>query len=85
MTDQLDVFLAEHAASRPMPAVALAVVHPTGPAATIIQGTANLVTGEPVTPQHWWDLASLTKVLFTETYVSTYHPRDWIKRIGTGT
>jgi CubicO group peptidase (beta-lactamase class C family) len=65
MTDQLDVFLAEHAASRPMPAVALAVVHPTGPAATIIQGTANLVTGEPVTPQHWWDLASLTKVLLT--------------------
>jgi vancomycin resistance protein YoaR len=25
------------------------------------------------------------KVLFTETYVSTYHPRDWIKRVGTGT
>ena len=25
------------------------------------------------------------KVLFTETYVSTYNPRDWIKRVGTGT
>ena len=24
------------------------------------------------------------KVLFRETYVSTYQPRDWIKRVGTG-
>ena len=25
------------------------------------------------------------KVLFTDTYVSVYGPRDWIKRVGTGT
>ena len=25
------------------------------------------------------------KTLFRETYVSVYDPRDWIKRIGTGT
>ncbi len=24
------------------------------------------------------------RVLFRETYVSVYGPRDWIKRIGTG-
>lgn len=33
--------------------------------ASLVHGTANLETGEPATVEHWWDLASLTKVLVT--------------------
>ncbi|GAB7039510.1 serine hydrolase domain-containing protein [Catenuloplanes niger JCM 9533] len=31
----------------------------------VVHGTADLSTGRPVTADHWWDLASLTKVLVT--------------------
>jgi CubicO group peptidase (beta-lactamase class C family) len=51
--------------SAPMPAVAVAVVTATGKIAQVVRGTADLTTSAPVTPEHWWDLASVTKVLIT--------------------
>lgn len=41
------------------------MVDPAGTLAIEVGGTANLETGEPATLDHWWDLASLTKVLVT--------------------
>lgn len=41
------------------------MVDPTGILAIRVSGIANLETGEPVTLDHWWDLASLTKILVT--------------------
>lgn len=49
----------------PMPAVAAAVVTPGGILRQHHHGVAHLETGEPLTPQHAFDLASLTKVLVT--------------------
>ncbi len=52
-------------ANSPCPASAIAVVGPHGVDALAIDGVANLDTGEQVTSDHLWDLASLTKVLVT--------------------
>ena len=57
--------LREAAVCAPAPAVALAVVDPWRPLGRVLHGVANLETGEAVTADHWWDLASLTKVLVT--------------------
>ncbi|WP_432825097.1 serine hydrolase domain-containing protein [Dactylosporangium sp. CA-092794] len=58
--------LVEAAASRaPMPAVAVAVFDRERVRAQVVHGTADLSTGRPATPDCWWDLASLTKVLVT--------------------
>ncbi|MGV1006320.1 MAG: esterase, partial [Candidatus Nanopelagicales bacterium] len=65
MSDQLGALLERPMAEAPKPAVAVAVVQPVGTAAMACHGTANLVTGDQVTARHWWDLASLTKVLVT--------------------
>jgi len=48
-----------------MPAVAVAVITADGASVQSIRGMANVESGECVTPDHWWDLASLTKVLVT--------------------
>lgn len=52
-------------ARAPAPARALAVVTPRQVAYRRIVGVADLTSGEEVTDEHWWDLASLTKVLVT--------------------
>ncbi len=49
----------------PIPAIAASVLLPGGERLTYHRGVANLQTGEPLTPQHVFDLASLTKVLVT--------------------
>ncbi|NUT36881.1 MAG: beta-lactamase family protein [Hamadaea sp.] len=49
----------------PMPAVAVTVFDGAGLRWQSVRGTADLTTGETVTPEHWWDLASLTKTLVT--------------------
>ena len=49
----------------PMPAVAAAVVTREGILRDDSRGVANLQTGESLTSQHAFDLASLTKVLVT--------------------
>ncbi len=49
----------------PIPAVAASVLLPGGERLTYHRGVANLQTGEPLTAQHAFDLASLTKVLVT--------------------
>ena len=49
----------------PMPAVAAAVVTPEGVIREHARGVANLETGEALTREHAFDLASLTKVLVT--------------------
>ncbi len=49
----------------PMPAVAAAVVTPEGVTQELTRGVANLETGEALTGDHAFDLASLTKVLVT--------------------
>ena len=48
-----------------LPGVAAAVVTAEGTARQSVTGTANLETGEPLTEAHFFDLASLTKVLVT--------------------
>jgi CubicO group peptidase (beta-lactamase class C family) len=48
-----------------MPAVAVAVVSPDRVEMHGAWGLANVPTGEPVTLDHSWDLASLTKALVT--------------------
>ncbi|MGI8747832.1 MAG: serine hydrolase domain-containing protein [Deinococcus sp.] len=48
-----------------LPAVAAAVVTREGVLRSLSRGTANLETGEALTPEHAFDLASLTKVLVT--------------------
>src|SRR5579884_3336558 len=62
---QLSELLADAAAGAPMPAVAVAVITADGASVQSIRGMANVESGECVTPDHWWDLASLTKVLVT--------------------
>jgi CubicO group peptidase (beta-lactamase class C family) len=57
--------IADLAIEAPMPAVAVAVVTESGTVAQVVHGTADLTTGAPVTADHWWDLASLTKLLVT--------------------
>ena len=61
----LDELLRRAVGASPTPAVGIAVVDPAGTLAIEVGGTANLETGEPATLDHWWDLASLTKVLVT--------------------
>jgi CubicO group peptidase (beta-lactamase class C family) len=48
-----------------MPAVAVAIVTEAGTIAQVVRGIANLTTRAHATPEHWWDLASLTKTLVT--------------------
>jgi len=49
----------------PMPAVAVSVFDRGAVLACQVAGTADLTTGRAVTPDEWWDLASLTKSLVT--------------------
>jgi CubicO group peptidase (beta-lactamase class C family) len=49
----------------PFPATAAAVVTRDEVVRQFVRGTANLETGEELTPEHFFDLASLTKVLVT--------------------
>lgn len=48
-----------------MPAVGVSVFTPDAVLLTGVWGTADVTTDEPVTLEHMWDLASLTKVLVT--------------------
>lgn len=64
-SEELTGFITQRAGTAPTPAVAVAVVGVDGPVVLAVRGTANLTTGEPATADHWWDLASLTKVLVT--------------------
>lgn len=57
--------LRKAATAAPAPGAALAVVGASGVLAKHVAGTANADTGENLTEEHWWDLASLTKVLVT--------------------
>jgi CubicO group peptidase (beta-lactamase class C family) len=52
-------------ASAPTPAAAVSVTNAKHTLASAVAGTANTVTGEAATAEHWWDLASLTKTLVT--------------------
>jgi CubicO group peptidase (beta-lactamase class C family) len=63
--DSFQSVLREAAETVPAPAVALAVVGTSGVVGKHVTGIANLETGETVTEGHWWDLASLTKILVT--------------------
>ena len=49
----------------PLPGVAVGVVSGGTKAVQASSGAADLTTGQPVTPNTWWDLASLTKMLVT--------------------
>jgi len=61
----LEGLLVSSAINAPMPAVAIGICDQAGVLASIVHGIANLETGEIATVEHWWDLASLTKVLVT--------------------
>lgn len=65
--DSLGEALAAAMADAPTPAVGVSVETRARTVFRHVTGTANLMTGEPVTLEHWWDLASLTKVLLTST------------------
>ena len=52
-------------ASSRIPAVAASIVTAQGERAEFRRGVANLLSGEALTPEHQFDLASLTKVLVT--------------------
>lgn len=63
---ELDPIVLERiVAAAPMPAVTVTVFDDGGVRWQRTRGIADLTTGEPVTPGHWWDLASLTKTLVT--------------------
>jgi CubicO group peptidase (beta-lactamase class C family) len=62
---RLAQLLSDAADSAPVPGLALAIVDGSGVLAQHVTGIANLDEEEPVTADHWWDLASLTKVLVT--------------------
>ena len=52
--------------SRALSGAALGVVNSAGERATLVLGHAQLTPeAHPLTPEHWFDLASLTKPLFT--------------------
>ena len=51
--------------SAPMPGIAVGVVADGGVVLRVASGTADIRTGQPVMPDTWWDLASLTKMLVT--------------------
>lgn len=57
--------IAAAVAVAPMPARAVAVADSRRVLTQEVTGIADLTSGEPVTAAHWWDLASLTKVLVT--------------------
>ena len=48
-----------------IPAIAASIITRAGERTEYFRGLANTLTGEPLTPQHAFDLASLTKVLVT--------------------
>ncbi|WP_420593611.1 serine hydrolase domain-containing protein [Deinococcus sp.] len=50
---------------RPIPAIAASIITRAGERTEYFRGVANTLTGEALTPQHAFDLASLTKVLVT--------------------
>nr|BFE56956.1 serine hydrolase domain-containing protein [Dactylosporangium thailandense] len=84
------MWLDELAARAPMPAVAVAVFDRDRVLARTVHGIADLSTGRPATPECWWDLASLTKVLVTLPAVLALGlPRDrpiarlWPRAAGT--
>lgn len=52
-------------ADAPMPGRAVAIANSKQVLLEVVAGKADLTSGEAVTAQHWWDLASLTKVLVT--------------------
>ena len=49
----------------PIPAIAASIITRAGERTEYFRGVANTLTGEALTPQHAFDLASLTKVLVT--------------------